>query len=80
LHLAKYPEVTKISANDLDSSKIAHYLFNLAQLFNTFYHECPILKAENTEVKDFRLKVIILVEQVMTNGLDLLGIEVVEEM
>ncbi|MFA4831386.1 MAG: arginine--tRNA ligase [Patescibacteria group bacterium] len=80
LQLAKYPEVTQTAAEQYDPSKIAKYLFDLAQLFNTFYHACPVLQAEEEEVRAFRLKLIGMVAQVMEKGLNLLGIEVVEEM
>ena len=79
LKLAEYPEVTKASFENYDPSKIAHYLFDLAQSFNRFYNEAPVLKAEG-ETKVFRLHLIKAVEQVMARGLYLLGIETVEEM
>lgn len=78
--LAGFNEVTLQSAEELDPSKIAKYLFDLAQLFNTFYHECPVLKAEDESAKAFRLKLIKKILEVMERGLDLLGIETVDEM
>jgi len=80
LKLVEYPEVTLLASSELDPSKISHYLFALAQAFNTFYHECPILQAEEEDVRAFRLELIRLVEQVMTDGLQLLGIDVVDSM
>ncbi|NQU83531.1 MAG: arginine--tRNA ligase [Parcubacteria group bacterium] len=79
LELANFSEVTEQAAVALDPSKIARYLFVLAQSFNSFYDKCPVLKAEE-EVKEFRLQLIKAVEQVMSRGLDLLGIETVEKM
>lgn len=80
LHLANFSEVTKSSAEELDPSKIAKYLFELAQMFNSFYENCPVLKAENDEVRNFRLQLIKNVGQVMEKGIHLLGIEIVDEM
>jgi arginyl-tRNA synthetase len=80
LSLANYPEIALEAAEKLDPSLIAKYLFGLAQTFNTFYHECPVLKAEDMVVKEFRLALIEKIERVMTSGLELLGIETVEEM
>jgi len=79
LKLAEFPEVIEVASKQLDPSKITHYLFNLAQLFNNFYHENPVLKAAKKE-KEFRLRLISTVESVMTRGLDLLGIAIVEKM
>jgi len=51
----------------------------LAQSFNNFYNLCPVLKSEGVALS-FRLHLIKAVEQAMTKGLYLLGIETVEEM
>ncbi|MFA6427760.1 MAG: arginine--tRNA ligase [Candidatus Magasanikbacteria bacterium] len=79
MRLGRFDETTELAAEELDPSKIAQYLFSLAQDFNTFYHDCPVLQAEET-VRNFRLSLIQTVEKVMTRGLYLLGIETVEEM
>lgn len=80
MQLARFGEATEKAALELDPSKIAQYLFTLAQDFNNFYHECPVLQAEDEAVKKFRFTLIQAVERVMTRGLYLLGVEVVEEM
>ncbi|MBI4135540.1 arginine--tRNA ligase [Candidatus Uhrbacteria bacterium] len=79
MSLARFPEVNQEAAAQCDPSRVAHYLFSLAQTFNAFYNECPVLQAEG-EVKKFRLFLIQAVLLVMTQGLSLLGIETVEEM
>ena len=80
LSLARFPEATAEAAQTYDPSRIAHYLFNLAQTFNTFYNECPVLQAEDKNVRAFRLELIATVATVMTKGLFFLGIKTVEEM
>ena len=79
LQVARFSEVALQAAENMDPSKIAQYLFSLAQDFNNFYHDCPVLQADG-DVKSFRLSLIQTTEQVMTKGLYLLGIETVEEM
>ncbi len=79
LSLVQYPDITKKAVESLDPSKIARYLFTLSQDFNTFYHDCPVIKAEE-KIKAFRLGLIEKVLIVMEHGLNLLGIESVEEM
>ncbi len=79
IKLAKYPEVVKKAAETYEPSEIAKYLFELAQEFNDYYHEVPILKAE-PETRAARLALISAVSQALANGLKLLGIETMEEM
>ncbi|MFH1232935.1 MAG: arginine--tRNA ligase [Patescibacteria group bacterium] len=79
IKLAKYPEIIKIAGENYDPSEIAKYLFELAQEFNDYYHSVQILKTEE-EIMQARLALIMTVRQVVVNGLELLGIEVVEEM
>jgi arginyl-tRNA synthetase len=79
LKLMTYPEVANTASETMDPSKIAKYLFDLAQLFNNFYAQCPVLQAEDRE-RDFRLNLIVGVQSVMKKGLNLLGIETVQKM
>ncbi|MFA5175578.1 MAG: arginine--tRNA ligase [Patescibacteria group bacterium] len=81
LSLARFPEAAAEAAaeDSCDPSKIAKYLFELAREFNDFYQECPVLKAEK-ETQAFRLSLIKSVGETMAKGLNLLGIETVEEM
>ena len=77
--VANFGEAVEKAGQELDPSRIAKYLFDLAQGFNSFYHDCPILKADN-EVKVFRLSLIKKVGETMEQGLALLGIETVDKM
>ncbi|HCU32147.1 TPA: arginine--tRNA ligase, partial [Candidatus Uhrbacteria bacterium] len=60
--------------------RLAEYLFDLAKLFATFYHEVPVLQDENKEVVAARLALCEAVGQVIKNGLWMMGIETIEEM
>ena len=79
LSLLKFPGITNKAAVELDPSQIAKYLFDLAQDFNNFYTECSVLNAEG-QTKKIRVELITAVNKVMAKGLNLLGIEAVEEM
>ncbi|MBD3279563.1 MAG: arginine--tRNA ligase, partial [Candidatus Pacebacteria bacterium] len=59
---------------------LCNYLFTLAQAFNTFYNQHSILKAEQSSSKQLRLNLTQAVASVLKQGLELLGIEVVEKM
>lgn len=79
LSLAKYPEIVKKAGSNFNPSEVAKYLFELGQTVNDYYHLVPILKAEEN-IKIARLAMLCGVNQVLENGLKLLGIEVMEEM
>jgi arginyl-tRNA synthetase len=55
--------------------KLCTYLFELAGAFTGFYETCPVLRAENPEVRASRLALCALVAAVLRQGLGLLGIE-----
>lgn len=79
LQIAKLPEIIARAGTEYDPSKICKYLFDLAQDFNDYYHETNILKSEE-DLKMARLMLAATVAQVLKNGLNLLGIEAIEEM
>jgi arginyl-tRNA synthetase len=77
--LSNFPNIVKDAAEEYKPSLVARYALELAQAFNEFYHECPVLKAEK-KVMESRLVLIFCVKQVLKNALDLLGIQSPEEM
>jgi len=77
--LACFPIVIKNSANQYSPNILANYLFELSQDFNSFYQSIPVLKAEE-HLKNARLKLVEAVKTVLSNGLYLLGIAVLEKM
>jgi len=58
---------------------IADYLFNLAQAFNSFYNSLSILR-EDEKIMNSRILLSKKVAFIIKEGLDLLGIKVVEKM
>jgi len=78
--LVYFPEVIQSAAGSFEPHRIANYLNELARKFNLFYNKLPVLKAKNEETKNSRLSLISAVAEVISIGLDLLGIETVEEM
>lgn len=77
--LSRFPEAVKEAAEQYKPSIVARYALELAQAFNEFYHDCPVLKADK-RVMESRLLLIFCVRQVLKNALDLLGIQAPEEM
>jgi arginyl-tRNA synthetase len=60
--------------------RLCTYLFDVASLFTTFYEECPVLKAETSSLRVSRLALCALTHDVLTTGLELLGVPVPERM
>lgn len=57
------------------------YLYELASLYMRFYEACPVLKeGVAPEVRASRLQLCHLVARTLSQGLELLGIEVMEQM
>ncbi len=79
IKMAKYPEIIKKAGNNYNPSEVAKYLFELAQITNDYYHATPILKSDE-ELRSARILLIESVNQIIKNGLGLLGIEVLNEM
>lgn len=78
--LAKYPDVVQSAASEYSPAMIANYIYELAKLYNKFYHEESILKAEDLKVKNFRLDLSAAASAVIRKGMKLLGIRVPERM
>ncbi|WP_371678290.1 arginine--tRNA ligase [Methanofervidicoccus sp. A16] len=73
--LLKFPKILEMSGESLKPQTLAHYMLEVAQRFNSFYGNCPILKEENEDILYSRLKVVESTKIVIENGLRLLGIE-----
>ncbi|QSX07104.1 arginine--tRNA ligase [Sedimentibacter sp. zth1] len=69
-----------LSAHDKNEPYfITRYVVNLAQDFNRFYHECPII-VEDDSIKKSRLLLTKIVNTTLKTALGLLGIEAPEKM
>ncbi|MDP3765875.1 MAG: arginine--tRNA ligase [Nanoarchaeota archaeon] len=77
--LSNFPEIITKATNDLRPHLLASYLYSLAQKFNEYYHIHQILKA-NKEIRGARILLISAISLVIKNGLNLLGIDVLEKM
>ncbi len=74
-----FPEVVFKATADLKPYLIAIYLHQLAQVFSEFYHKCQCI-TDNREITKARLSLVIATNQVIKNGLNLLGIDAPEKM
>ena len=79
--LANYPIEIALAAKAYSPAFLANYLYEVAKLFNKFYHEVPpIVKEENAVLKQYRLNICRLTADVLQAGTKILGINVPERM
>ena len=79
LKVLQLPEIVAMVAKDCYPNLLCNYLYELAGAFMRFYEACPILKAED-ELRSSRLALAALTAEALQQGLNLLGIEPLEQM
>ena len=77
VHCAQFAEACVSMADDLLPSKLADYLYGLATLFNQFFRDCRVAGAPEQEA---RLKLCALTGKILSEGLQLLGLQTAERM
>ena len=77
--LAAYPEIVTRAAEQYEPHQLGNYLKELASLFHGWYNEHKVL-GEDTELTQARLLLSVSVQQVVKNGLLLLGVSAPDSM
>lgn len=77
--ISRFPAEVQRSAADLKPLYIANYAFKLAQSFNDFYNQCPVLQTTEPQ-RSARLRLVAAAKQTLANSLALLGITAPEAM
>ncbi|MCB9963996.1 MAG: arginine--tRNA ligase [Rhodospirillales bacterium] len=80
LFLTHFPDVFKLAVKNYTPHVLCDYAFSLAQEFSSFYGNCHILSEEDEGIKQSRLFLCAQTLFVLTQTLDLLGIETPERM
>ncbi|MXV50551.1 arginine--tRNA ligase [Pedobacter sp. HMF7647] len=80
IELGNFGKLIEAAAADHSPAIIANYVYDIAKLYNRFYHEETILKADDERVKNFRLLLSFSTANVIKKGMNMLGIEVPERM
>lgn len=75
-----FPKVIVDAMDKNEPSIITRRTVDIAQAFNRFYQECPIMTAESEELKMARLLLVECAKTTIKTGLALLGIETPERM
>ena len=80
IKLLQFEEAVQVVGKEGTPHILCAYLYELAGVFSSFYEHCPILNNNDQQVKLSRLKLALLTERTLKQGLDLLGIKTVEKM
>ena len=60
---------------------LANYAYDLCQLINTFYHNCPILRDDvPSDVRAGRLHIVNVARDTLAKTIDLMGLKIPSEM
>ena len=78
-HLLNFGLVLEAVVEDYRPNFLCNYLYDLAGRFTSFYENCPVLKSE-AERRTSRLVLCDLTARVLKQGLDVLGIETLDQM
>jgi len=78
--LTGFPAVVREAGEEFSPALIANYIYELVKEYNQFYHDFPMLKEENPNLKQFRLVLSESIATVIKTGMRLLGIDVPERM
>lgn len=77
--MSRYPEIIEQAAQACSPHTLAHYLRDLADDFHSYYNAHTFL-VEDDGLRNARLSLTIAVQQVIRNGLQLLGVSAPESM
>jgi arginyl-tRNA synthetase len=75
--LSEFIETIHKAYVGLNPSVLSVYAYQLSQIFNEFYHTCPVIGSEK---EAFRIELVKAFRQILGNSLYLLGIEPLEKM
>ncbi len=78
--LIQFPEEVASGMAEYNPSRVAVHVFNTAKAFNQFYNKHAVLQAESSGLAAGRLALIKATAAVLKRGLNLLGIDVLENM
>ncbi len=77
--IGRYPEVIEAAAVSREPHQVAQYLRELAGAFHTYYNAVPFI-IDDQPLRDARLTLVRATQQVLANGLALLGVDAPQSM
>lgn len=80
ISLEKYAALLETACQEMNPSLVANFAFSLAKIFNSFYVEHSVGRAETEEKKQLRIRICLLTANVLKSAMGILGIRVPERM
>ena len=77
--MARYQDVIQEASKNLSPYIVARYTYNMADQFNQFYRDCPVIKSEG-KLRETRLAIVVAFKKMMGDLMDLLGLKKSEKM
>lgn len=80
LQVTRFADAVESAARDLMPNRICAYIYELANDFNSFYHETKILAEQDADKKQSYIALLATTLKVLETGIDLLGFDAPERM
>jgi arginyl-tRNA synthetase len=78
--IARFPGVVEAAAEAHEPHRIATYTREIADRFNRFYRECPVVTADDERTRAARLALVVAARHTVANALDILGVDAPDSM
>jgi arginyl-tRNA synthetase len=78
--LEKYGLLVRQACAEMNPSLVVNYVYSVAKIFNSFYSEHSVSRAETEEKKQLRLRICVMTANIIRSSMSLLGIKVPERM
>lgn len=78
--LSSYPSIVREAGQNYSPALIANYVYDLVKEYNSFYHDFPVLREENEELKSFRITLSTCTAIIIEKSMMLLGISMPDRM
>ena len=73
--IARFPAEIERAAADRTPHTVATYTRSLAERFNAFYRECPVLSADDPDRREARIALVRATRVTVANALDAVGVD-----
>ncbi len=78
--LEGFPQILDESATTYNPGLIANYCYEVAREYNQFYHDYPIIKEPDRDIRNLRIMLSKTTGTILNSAMELLGIEMPERM
>jgi len=80
IRLAEFSDRVSLAWDTKSPSEVCQYVYDLATEFSAFYHDCPVLSEQDEERRRSYVRLVQMVQDVLVEALNLLGMKVPSRM